>query len=76
MCGHIITIIMSPLSQKWGHVGLPLSAQSVCRVLTVCVSHLFLPVCPGLSIVQVVKHDTLIKRWANVGPPSTTLTQH
>ena len=70
-------LIMSPLSQRWVHVGLPLSAHSVCRVLSVCVCHSFMSICPVLSIsfMQAVKHATLTQCSANVGLPSTTLTQ-
>ena len=32
-----------PLTQRWGHDGLPLSAQCVCHVLSVC---------PAVYIVQ------------------------
>ena len=55
-------------TQRWGHVGLLLSAQCV---LSVCLSHSFLSVCPALSIVQAVKHETLTQCWANVGPLPT-----
>ena len=57
-------VIMSPLSQRWGHVGLPLSARSVCHVLSICVSHSFMSVCPVLSMVQAVKQDELTQCWA------------
>ena len=56
-------IIISPVSHRWGHVGLPLSAQSVCRVHSICVSHSFLSVCPALSIIQA--SNTM--RWPNTG---------
>ena len=46
--------------QRWRHAALPVSA-----------------VCESLSVsVQAVKHDALTQSWANVGPPSTTLSQH
>ena len=60
-------------TQRWGHVGLLMSSQCV---LSVCLSHSFLSVCPSLFIVQAVKHETLTQCWANVGPLSTTLSQH
>ena len=59
-------------TQRWGYVGLLLTAQCV---LSVYLSHSFMPVYPGLSIVQAVKHETLIQCWANVGPLFTTLSQ-
>ena len=38
---------------------------------------LMLSVHDSLSVsVQAVKHDTFTQCWANVGPPSTMLTQH
>ena len=59
---------MSPLStQRWGHVGLPLSTQSV----SVRESVFHIRVSPVLSIMQAGKHETLTQYWANVGPPST-----
>ena len=60
-------------TQRWGHVGLLLSAQ---YVLSVCLSHSLLLKCPTLSIVQAVKHKMLTRCWANVGSLSTTLSQH
>ena len=33
---------VSPLTERWGHADLPLSASSVCLCLCVCVSHLFM----------------------------------
>ena len=60
-------------TQRWGHVGSLLPAQCV---LSVCLSHSFLSVCPALSIVQAVKQETLTQCWANVGPLSTTLSQY
>ena len=63
---------MSPLyTQRWEHIALPLSAQSV---LVCAVSLPFIS--PAISIVQAVKHETSTQCWANVGPPSMTLTQH
>ena len=60
-------------TQRWRHVGLPLSDQCI---LSVCLSYSFMSACPALSIVQVVEHETLTQCWANVGPLSTTLSQH
>ena len=60
-------------TQRWGHVGLPLSSQCI---LSVYLSHSFLSVCPALSIEQAVKHETLTQCWANIGPPFTILSQH
>ena len=62
--------LMSPLStQRWGHIALPLSAQSVSVYARIHFS-------PALSIVQAVKHETLTQCWANVGPLPTRLSQH
>ena len=55
---------VSPL-KRWGHVGSPLSAQFVPQFVYVRSPH---------SIVQAVKHETLTQCWANVGPPSTSLS--
>ena len=56
---------MSPLcTQRWGHI------------LYLCPLSLSQYFPPALSIVQVVKHETLTQSWTNVGPPSTTLAQH
>ena len=57
---------VSPLTESWGHIALPLSAQFVGSAF----------VCAFPPIVQGVKHETLTQYWANVGPPSATLAQH
>ena len=69
-------IIMSPLCrQRWGHIALPMSAQSV----WVCVVSLSLiHFSPALSILQVVKHRCWLnaglmlvyglQRWLNISP--------
>ena len=57
---------VSPLTERWGHVALPLSAQFD-RSACVCALH---------PIVQAVKHETLTQCWANFDPPSATLAQH
>ena len=31
---------------------------------------------PAFSIVQALKHETLTQFWADVGPPSLTLSQN
>ena len=63
----LLLAFMSPLTERWGHVALSLSA------LSVFLSHSFLP---ALSIVQAVKQATLTQCWADVGPLSTRPTQH
>ena len=64
---------MFPLcTQRWGHVALPLSAQSV----SVCDSVSPIHFSPALSIVQAVKDDMLTQCWANVIPPPMMLSQH
>ena len=45
-------------THMWGHVGLLLSTQCV---LSVGLFHSFLSVCPALSILQAVKHETLTR---------------
>ena len=57
---------VSPLTERWGHVALPSSAQFD-RSACVCALH---------PIMQAVKHETLTQCWANFGPPSATLAQH
>ena len=67
-------VIISPLCrQMWGHIASPLSVQSV-WVCAVSLSpiHFLL----ALSILQTVKHETLTQCWADVGPPSTMLSQN
>ena len=64
--------IVTKALHRWGQIGSPLSAQSV----SVCGFNTFLSLCPALFIMQAVKHETLTQCWANVGPPSTTLSQH
>ena len=50
----LMIIIMSPLcTQRWGHVALPLSAQSVSVGQSVCPIHFS----PAASIKQAVKHE-------------------
>ena len=67
-------LVMSPLcTQRWRHVALPVYAQW-CLCVSVCVCPIHF--CPALSIVQATKHGTLTQCWANVGPPSMTLSQH
>ena len=64
--------MMSPLcTQRWGHASLS-AISAVCESVSECPIHL----CPALSIVQAVKDETLTQCWTNVGPPSTTLSQH
>ena len=57
---------VSPLTERWGHVALPLSTQFVRSAF----------VCAFPPIAQAVKHETLTKCWANAGLPSATLAQH
>ena len=73
---------MSPHLKRWGHVGLPVSTQFIRLFVSVHSLRLYVPFilflffCPALSIVKVINRETLTQCWANIGPPSTTLSQH
>ena len=75
---HILLIIVSNcyyVSYLYTEVGTYCftPVRSVCLSLC-CESPIHFS--PAIYIVQAVKHETLTRCWANVGPPSTTLTQH
>ena len=62
---------ISPLTE----VGLPFSAQSV--VISWCVCHSFLSICPALSIVQAIKHEMFTQHLPDIGSVSAcTLWTH
>ena len=63
---HVCIKYVCPLTERSGHVALPLSAQFV---RSACV-------CALTPIAQAVKHETMIQCWANADPPSATLAWH
>ena len=71
--GRSESFIMAPPS---AHIGGDMLVYFCQLSAFIVLSHSFLSVCPALSIVQAVKHETLTQCWATVGPLSTTLSQH
>ena len=60
-------------NQHWFNTSCLLGLSlSVCAVVSPSSIHFS----PALSMAQAVKHETLTQCWTNVGPPSTTLSQH
>ena len=69
VCLYCVTVLylvnMSPLcTQRWRHAGLPLSAQCVCRVLSICP---VVSVCQAVCIVQAEAAPANTRRLPNAG---------